>query len=545
MKKIVLILSMLMLVSVFAVAVYAEGALNYAESAPGGVVNNVDELIAAFGKNSYGEPNAELLPGKTNEIRLKNSIILTGTIDIRAGEYVIVGGGCIIAKDKTMSEPAFKLSNAELSFERTVDDSVTFDIGMDANITFDGRSAESGAFIHVSENAILSLNARVLVKDIVSTENGGFIYSDTTSEGSEIRIYASRFENCKAKNGGAVYVSGEKSQGCFLIVKRSTFNYCSADENGGAIYSASTASVNVAAFNDCSAKRGGAIYAGGTMEASDITSERGIASEGGLLYNTGTTALVTVYANDSKTDNGGVIYNTGNCLISSVNFYESRVTGNGGAVYNTGAFYYNGGMMSGNECEGLGGGIYNSETGMVKIQSGEIASGSAKFGGGVYSLGSFEMLGGAIGQNKGVPEMIIFGDFTMGGNAVGYREDVFGLVQKADGSYPTVKLDSVLTNKETQHIALYKQLSDGSFKEANASGVQVFKGTKEQTEAASALFKVVGGGAFPFEISSSGVMKRSFPTVFVIVAASVLVVGAAAAVAIVKLKKKKSKADTF
>ncbi len=522
MKKILFLIISAVL-ALTATTVFADdGALAYAESAPGGEVSSVEELIDAFGESSYGGANAELLPGSESEIRLKNSIILQSTIIIKKGEYTIVGGGCTFARSDSCGT-AIDVQGGNLSIERA-DVSAEFGESTSPNIIFNGRGKEGKPFITVSAGASFKLNSRVLVKDMLSSENGAFI---SAHGDAEISIYASRFENCKAVNGGAVYVSeGTDSKKRTLTVEKSTFKLCSA-ENGGAIYSdAYTYIANSTLDENTASASGGAMYLGGSSELQSVSADKNKAKNGAVLFNEGASVMVSPEAFNNQAENGGVIFNKNSCLVSEVTFFENKASDCGGAVYNEGAFFINGGTIMANESVRYGGGIYSTEGSVLKIENGDISSGKAEYAGGVYSAGELIMTGGGIGKNYGsAPHLAVLGKLEMGGGASCYGGDVIGLVRKSDGEYPKIILKTALSSKNYQRVALYK-LSNGDFKRANASGVTIFEGSEEALASAFKQFNAYSGGVFPFELAENGKMRRAFPTVFVIVTVSAVTVGA-------------------
>ncbi len=537
MKKTLLIL-IVMLLAFMSINAFAEGdgALAYAESAPGGECTTVEELMAALGTDLYGEPNAELIKGSNTELRLKSNIILQNTLVIKSGDYTLIGGSCTIARSEGCGT-AIDIQGGSLTIGRE-DETAEYGEGTVPNIIFSGQGKENASFITVSANAALALNSKALVKDMISSGNGAFICA---SGDAEVKIYASRFEGCKAKNGGAVYVSkSSDSEKKSLIIKKSIFEDCEA-ENGGAIYSeAYTYLLGCTLNKNMASGSGGAIYVSGSSEIQNLISDENKAKNGGVLYNSGACAIVELTSVSNEAENGGVIYNKSSCLVSNVHLYDSIVSSCGGAIYNDGAFYYNSGTLSGNECGNYGGGIYSSEGSVLKMENGDITSCTAKYGGGIYSLGTFTMTGGSVGRNFGsAPQIAIFDKFEMGGSSVFYSGDVLGLVRKADGSFPHVTLKSALTDNSGQYISLYK-LSGGKLKQANSSGVTVFEGSEELIASAVGRFEVQGGKVFPYRLAKNGEMKLAFPTVLVIVSASALAVGAIGFVVgkkVVKVKK--------
>ncbi len=522
----------------------SSGALTYAESAPGGVVSNVDELITAFGISSYGEPNAQLLAGSTTEIRLQNSVILEGTIVIKEGSYTLVGGGCTIARAENCGN-AFLIQGGAITFERPADENTEFPEDAAPSLTIDGRKMSDKPFISVKNDATFTVNAKVLVKDIVTSDNGGFISAE---DKATVSVYACRFENCKAKNGGAIYISSDKTESEYsggLTVKNCKFTGCTA-ENGGAIFSVGKLSILGCDFvkNEASQNGGAIAVNGGSAELTDVLADESKAVNGGALHNAGVVTIVNFYMNKNQAVSGGAIYNDNSCLLSGASIRENIASSNGGGIYNDGALYLNSGSMVSNESAELGGGVYSTKGSVFKMEGGEILYCNAKYASAVYSEGSFVMTTGTIGKNKGnAPQVAVLGTMEMGAKAVCYHGDVIGLVDGENG-FPKIKLTGNIGSNEKQYVAFYQKNGDG-FSVRNSSGLTVFEGSDEAIAAALEKFSVHGGKLFPYKISDSGKMVRAFPTAFVIIVSSVLLIGAGGAFAVIKLKKRpvKDKAE--
>ncbi len=540
MKKTLLFFITIILTFTCVMAFADSGELDYAEVAPGGEVTTVEELIAAFGTNSYGKPNAELLAGSNTEVRLKNSIILQSTLVIKSGSYTLVGSGCTVARSEDCGT-AIELRGGSLSIERE-NKSAEFGEDTEANIVFEGQNKSSSPFIRVFADASLTLNSKVLAKNMLSTENGAFIYADGNAN---VKIYASRFEGCKSKNGGAIYVSkssdGEKRP---LEIEKSTFFSCTA-ENGGAIYSEGYVYISSSTLDENTATlSGGAMYFSGGSELQSVSANNNKAQNGGVLFNEGVAVAVSLNAFYNEAENGGAIYNKSSCLLSDIYFFENKSSDCGGGVYNEGAFYLNSGSIVANDSANYGGGVYSTSGSILKIELGEISSCESEYAGGIYSAGDLIMTGGAVGKNYGsAPHVAVFGKFEMGGDASCYGGNVIGLVQKSDKSYPTITLKSALTSTYHQRVALYK-LSGGDFKRSNASGVKIFEGSDEALASAFKQFNAYSGGVLPFELAENGELRRAFPTVLVIVTASALAVGAIGFVVgkkVIMIKKRRNK----
>ena len=72
------------LIAIFMIPSFAAGKMDYANYAPGGMVSNADEFVAALGKENA-------IKVSETEIKLTNSIIVQQTIEITNGNYKLTG----------------------------------------------------------------------------------------------------------------------------------------------------------------------------------------------------------------------------------------------------------------------------------------------------------------------------------------------------------------------------------------------------------------------------------------------------------------------
>lgn len=551
----------------------SEGVLDYAYAAPGGSVENIEELIAAFGSDDFGKPNAQKINGSDTEIRILNTVILQSPIIIKTGSYRIVGGGCTIARgfdsgslivlDGTTGQ------NPTLELER--DYGSEYGESDEANIIIDGNSGEhplsDSALISVKGNASLTLNSRVLFRGAVSSGSGGALsitasFNEETQYYPTVKIYACRFTECHAGSGGAIYFNGMASgkSGGSLVVEKSYFTGCSADNDGGALYTlGGRIALGSVSFDENQAARGGAAYICSEAELNGISMNDNTASEsgGGIYCGKDDTSgemcemsIINIMALGNHSDgDGGLISNYGVVVVSAFYSDGNTASGNGGSVYNAGSFAYTEGSIINGECGGKGGGVYSTSSGVFIMSGGEINANRASFGGAVYSEGYFEMSGGAIGNNRGgVPEVILKGEITMSGSAVVTKNNIIGLCiyKDKDGNeiIPIIKLQGELTNLAVQTAAFYRETEDG-YSAANASGLKLFEGDKAYIDSAVKVFKIEGGFFSSYGIDTDGTLYYKFPVMPIWAWALTLIgVGAAAAVVLIILKKKQKKRET-
>ena len=177
-------------------------------------------------------------------------------------------------------------------------------------------------------------------------KNGGAVYMDDTK--GEAKVSGGTIENCRAENGGAVYMTA----GTFELSGDGKIQNCVATDNtegtagnGGAVYmGGGTLSVSGGSMNNNTApNNGGAIYMGG--------GELHI-SGGSLTYNTATSG------------NGGAAYIENGSVVMSGGKVDNNSAANGGAMYvsvmeenaNVGIKIFSG-SISNNSASGSGGAL--------------------------------------------------------------------------------------------------------------------------------------------------------------------------------------------
>ncbi len=570
-KKTAVIMFALSIAALFSVITsIGAGNLDYAESAPGGSVSNIDELIAAFGVDSFGNPNASVMQEETGEIRLRNSVILQSPIIIKEGSYRLVGGGCTIARGfEEGSLIVLDGSNGQtpsLELERNYGSE--YGESDEANIILDGNSEDfpvaDGSLISVNGGARLTLNSRVLFRNAVSSVSGGALsINSIESSGKvfspEVNIFACRINNCRAYDGGAIYFDGTVSgEGGKLTIEKSFFTDCSAENDGGAIYTVGGRIVLTdVEMSANSAKRGGGAYICSEAELSNMSMNENTASisGGGLFCGKDSDSgkicemsIISIMALDNHSEGvGGMLTNEGILVVNGFYSDGNSASGDGGSVYNTGSFAYTDGSMVNGESGGRGGAVYSASSGIFVMSGGEINSNTALFGGAVYSEGYFEMSGGAVGNNRGgTPEVIVKGETVMNGSAVVSNKNVIGLCIYTDQSgnevVPVIKLTGELTNKAEQRVAFYRE-TDSGYKLANAAGMAVFQGDDAFIASAVKVFKVEGSFFRSYGIEADGSLFYKFPLMPVWAwLLTLLGVGAATTAFVLLVKKRRGRA---
>ena len=155
--------------------------------------------------------------------------------------------------------------------------------------------------------------------------------------GGSIIVTSSSFNGCTVNTGGgAIFATGS------VTVTSSTFTGCTAGLRAGAIYTTGSVTVTSSTFSGCgvsegSGNDGGAIYAyGGSVTATSSTFTGCSAMTGGAIYaNSGSvTATSSMFTGCSAMGgSGGAIYATGRVTATSSTFTGcSAMGGSGGAI---------------------------------------------------------------------------------------------------------------------------------------------------------------------------------------------------------------------
>ncbi len=239
--------------------------------------------------------------------------------------------------------------------------------------------ADGGA---ISMRAVDEGNNSAAKLDILDSEfsrnsaanNGGAIYStfyDSENAKDSVYIQDTDFTANSANNGGAIYTEGKADLGGGLAsmkVVDSDFVGNSATQYGGAIYNASTLTINDADFEKNDAYVGGAMFlaTGSDTTISDADFDANTADFGGAIYTS--TGIKNVDISDSAFTNnvalgaGAVgIFNKG--TLTNVQFSGNKATDatedGGGAVFlgSLAQVQMTNATFSGNTSASVGGGV--------------------------------------------------------------------------------------------------------------------------------------------------------------------------------------------
>lgn len=207
-----------------------------------------------------------------------------------------------------------------------------------------------------------------------SQSNGAAVYMNDPI-GVAI-LSGGKIENCKAVNGGAVYMT----DGTFTISNEGIIEDCEATDTGGAVY-----------------------LGGGTLNVKGgIIQNNNAINGGGIYLNNGTLNATggTITKNEASVLGGGALVNGGTVHMCGTNVTYNTATDSGGgiAVIN-GNYNMAGGSVDNNTASNnTGGGVYVSSDGAdvdVNIYSGSISGNRAALSGGAVSV-----IGPSIGENS-------------------------------------------------------------------------------------------------------------------------------------------------
>ncbi|MBR2693163.1 MAG: hypothetical protein IKE69_03020, partial [Thermoguttaceae bacterium] len=297
-----------------------------------------------------------------------------------------------------------------------------FSVTAAADITFDGllfkniSTSEDGAAISIASGLGSAKTVTVVDSDFIGNRasNGGAIYAGSLN----LTVNRSLFESNDVEggdgegSGGAIYNAGAN-----LTITGGEFTFNHADNDGGAIWTATNLTITGGSFMRNDAALGGAVYAVSgttlTVSDSDFTRNRG---QGGALSGDTIVSTGNIYGGNTATyAGGGAIYavtvtstrdtfssntsNIGGAIYgTTVNVTDSSFTGNkavkrsgntgdGGAIYvlGTGAdsCVLSDAVFSRNSAEGNGGAVYGSY--IVSTNGTYTANTAAGDGGAIYA----------------------------------------------------------------------------------------------------------------------------------------------------------------
>ena len=139
--------------------------------------------------------------------------------DVRAGGMLEVHGIHVMGSRSTLTGGAFVLKpgGAALLSRCTISD-------------FHSNSQPGGAVAAYSAQLSIS---EVTIKDCATASNGGALFL----RASQVSVRDSSIEGCEARDGGAIFVSGDSGYGPVWLAN-CTLSACTASERGGLLYAA-------------------------------------------------------------------------------------------------------------------------------------------------------------------------------------------------------------------------------------------------------------------------------------------------------------------
>tara|TARA_R110002095_G_scaffold152237_4_gene132172 strand:- start:156276 stop:173423 length:17148 start_codon:yes stop_codon:yes gene_type:complete len=203
-------------------------------------------------------------------------------------------------------------------------------------------------------------------------------------------------------------------------------------DNGGALLSQGTTTLNQLIFKDNSADfLGGAIASGGQLDISDSqflnNSTAGPAGGGGAIYQFEDTATVTrsTFTDNTSVDGraGAVYVATDATFIVTQSLFNNNTSGSrGGAIYNEGSTTSTNTTYSGNHAGTRGGAIFNAGTLIVRNNT--------------ITLNTADTAGGGISNDSGPissPPMVTLVNTIVAGNSGSGSNDDLGGAYNTDG----------------------------------------------------------------------------------------------------------------
>ncbi|MBO5040521.1 MAG: hypothetical protein J6D09_05440 [Clostridia bacterium] len=441
----VLLISLLIISAVPNSAIAAEASA----TAPGGTVTTPEELVSALGTDG--------VVYKNGVIKIIKDVVLSKSINITSGSYVIIGEGASIKG--SFDGNMFVLSGEGTGL--TLGDQIAEENKSD--LVFDGDNAvRSGSVFRVEKGAKLEMCASVVIKNAMTSLSGAAVYNE-----GEFTMFGGVIENCRASSsGGAIYNAGT------LTLASGNIENCSAND-GGAVFNEGKATFVAVTVSKCNAPNGGALYNFGEMQylSASIT-ECSASTKGGAVYNSGKAVIKGGKINKNVCENGegGGIYNTSELELSGSVLSENTAQ-NGGNVYNSGnAVTGEGFFLTSGVASEKGGNIYNSELGIFTQSTGVINLGKAVYGGGVYNVGTYNLGGGVYSNRAEVGEGVLnHGKLVLVDKGYVENGDDIFVVLTPENKHTVVVAESWTYNKKPVALSC-GTYSDGSYEYSYSVG---------------------------------------------------------------------------
>jgi len=546
-KLFTLLICCVAFLAIFALPAFSASNMDYANDAPGGNVSNADELVAAFGKENATKVSE-------TEVKLINSVILKKTINITNGNYTITALGCTVYRGFE-NGPLIMLDGSDikqrprLSLGRNESAMVTD--GVEPDLVLDGCSElypeADGSLIVVKGGAELNVYGKTQLTNAKNTGMGGAIFVElglqteadySTPLEPKVFLKNCRIDKCSAELGGGavafvgyynLYNVGTLTIDNVIFDKNTSENQLGSG-NGGAIYMyGGEITVNTAKFTESKADNGAAMYICAKATLNDITAENNTANLSGGVLHVGESqhfesnvVLNDMFATKNVSNgNGGVVTNEGTLVGAEVYFTENDCTLNGGGVYNTGSFAMQEGSIMHNDAGISGGGIYCSgKNSVFMLIGGEVNSNDSAFAGAIYSEGSVDITGGAVGRNDSAePHLVLKGKIRFGKDASIMGSNTVGLCITKDENgndvIPIIELTGASTVLDYMYVGFFKEKidKDGTvtgYKTANKGGRAVFKGDESDIKNTVKWYVVYSKGPVSYVLKDTGALSTRF-----------------------------------
>ena len=329
------------------------------------------------------------------------------------------------------------------------------------NSEISGNTANLSGGIYINLNQTYSTQAKIIIKNTIFNDNVSNSQYTPTTETSDVvgnlsgggAIFSTQsmtIENCYfignyAKGaGGAIrsYADSIKDEDFDLNIINSYFENNTSDDNGGAIYTTGTISLNNSYFTDNTSNATGLTNGGGGVYANHIEYNIGILENnstsgtgGGIYANSGVLKNLTFRLNSTDNLGGGAFFNVAD--ISDCLFENNSSSQNGGGLAIAQISGYNGittrlinNEFTLNKAVVNGGGLYfglDDENTPLDISNLSFSNNTAFDGGAIYSHSSLSLSNINVAGNSTVSS-----ENNVGAIITIYKEDISNLTSKLE-----------------------------------------------------------------------------------------------------------------
>ena len=265
------------------------------------------------------------------------------------------------------------------------------------NTSASGNHGNASQYITVNVN----LNKGEFADNQAEKGGGLYLYKANVAHNSAKATSVQLLRNSAKVNGGAIYIDGSPTVN---LPKTVIQNNSAQTGSGGGIYiTGGGLTIKNPTIQNNSAKDGGAIYITGNNAGFTSTGSENVqitqntaSGDGGAIYVNGGSITIAnptdIENNTAANDGGGFYVNNGNIHLNGITTLTANTaTGNGGAIaLHNGTFSFaNGSEIKDNQATGNGGGLYVSNSSEVSIDciGGAYVNNKANFGGGLYASG--------------------------------------------------------------------------------------------------------------------------------------------------------------